>query len=151
MRRNPSRFLRLASILAAAFLVVAAVQAANNNWPQWRGPDATGAVADANPPLEWSETKNVKWKVRIPGRGSSTPIVWQDKIFIQTAVNTGKKAEQPKEKEDDAKKAASTDDVSPRDAFVAQREDTKREDTKREDTKREDTKAQRSKERRRKN
>ncbi len=136
MRRKPSRLLALSSLAAAAFLVVAAVQAANNNWPQWRGPDATGAVADANPPLEWSESKNIKWKVKLPGRGSSTPIVWQDKIFIQTAVNTGKKAEQPaKEKEEEAKKAASTDSISPRNTFVAQREDTKRDEPKKDDAK----------------
>ena len=36
-------------------------------WPQWRGPFATGASDRADPPVEWSETKNVKWKVEIPG------------------------------------------------------------------------------------
>ena len=39
-----------------------------------------------NPPLTWSETKNIKWKVRLPGSGSSTPIVWEDEIFVTTAV-----------------------------------------------------------------
>jgi outer membrane protein assembly factor BamB len=55
-------------------------------WPQWRGPFATGASDRADPPLEWSETKNVKWKVEIPGRGSASPIVWGDRIFLLTAV-----------------------------------------------------------------
>ncbi|MEM7146415.1 MAG: PQQ-binding-like beta-propeller repeat protein [Verrucomicrobiota bacterium] len=58
-------------------------------WGQWRGPDGTGAAPEgANPPLEWSEEKNVKWKVPIPGEGSSSAIVWGDKVFVQTAVKS---------------------------------------------------------------
>ncbi|HEY4263572.1 MAG TPA: hypothetical protein VGM98_25640, partial [Schlesneria sp.] len=37
------------------------------NWHQWRGPDATGVATNANPPIEWSQTKNIKWKTEIPG------------------------------------------------------------------------------------
>ena len=44
---------------------------------------------DADPPTEWSETKNVRWKVEIPGRGSGTPVVWGDRIFVLTAVPQG--------------------------------------------------------------
>jgi outer membrane protein assembly factor BamB len=58
------------------------------NWHQWRGPLATGVAPQGNPPTEWSTTKNVKWKVPIPGRGSGSPIVWGDQIFILTAVKT---------------------------------------------------------------
>ena len=58
-------------------------------WPQWRGPLMTGVAPLATPPLEWSETKNVRWKVEIPGKGSSTPVVWGDRIFVLTAVPTG--------------------------------------------------------------
>jgi outer membrane protein assembly factor BamB len=60
--------------------------AAERFWPQWRGPHATGAAPHANPPLEWSETKNVRWKVEIPGRGSSSPVVWGDRLFVQSAI-----------------------------------------------------------------
>jgi outer membrane protein assembly factor BamB len=63
------------------------------NWPQWRGPLATGEAPGGNPPVEWSETKNVKWKVEIPGRGSATPVIWGKMIIVQTAVPTGKKGE----------------------------------------------------------
>ncbi len=63
------------------------------NWPTWRGPLANGAAPQANPPLEWSESKNVKWKVKLPGKGSSTPIVWGDKVFILTAIAADKPAE----------------------------------------------------------
>ena len=54
-------------------------------WPQWRGPLATGEAPAATPPLTWSEEKNVRWKVALPGRGHSTPIVWSEQIFITTA------------------------------------------------------------------
>ncbi len=61
-------------------------------WPQWRGPLATGEAPLANPPLEWSEEKNVRWKVEVPGRGQSSPVVWNDLVFVTTAVPVGKAA-----------------------------------------------------------
>jgi outer membrane protein assembly factor BamB len=63
--------------------------AAERFWPQWRGPHATGVSKYADPPLEWSETKNVRWKVEIPGRGSASPVVWGDRIFLLSAVPIG--------------------------------------------------------------
>jgi outer membrane protein assembly factor BamB len=57
-----------------------------SNWPQWRGPNANGLVDEGNPPVNWSETNNVKWKTPIPGQGHATPIIWEDKIFILTVV-----------------------------------------------------------------
>jgi outer membrane protein assembly factor BamB len=50
---------------------------------------ATGVSPTAKPPLEWSETRNIKWKVEIPGRGSSSPVVWGDRIFLTSAVPAG--------------------------------------------------------------
>jgi len=61
-------------------------------WPQWRGPLATGVAPNANPPLEWSEEKNIRWKIEIPGKGSSSPIVWGDRVYVTTAIPTGKSA-----------------------------------------------------------
>lgn len=61
-----------------------------DNWHQWRGPDATGASLAANPPLTWSEDENLRWKVEVEGSGSSTAIVWGDRVFLLTALNTGK-------------------------------------------------------------
>ncbi len=55
-------------------------------WPQWRGPDATGVSKRAKPPLEWSETRNVRWKKEIPGRGTGTPVIWDDLLFVSTAI-----------------------------------------------------------------
>jgi outer membrane protein assembly factor BamB len=63
---------------------------ASDHWPHWRGPLANGTAPGANPPAEWSESKNVKWKTAIPGRGHATPVVWGDKIFVLTAVSTGR-------------------------------------------------------------
>ena len=63
------------------------------NWPAWRGPLATGVAPQADPPVEFSESKNLKWKVKLPGSGTSTPIVWEQKVFILTAIPTGKKTD----------------------------------------------------------
>jgi outer membrane protein assembly factor BamB len=62
------------------------------NWPQWRGPEATGVSRDAKPPIHWSESSNILWKVKVPGSGTGTPIIWNDSIFLLTAIPTGKKA-----------------------------------------------------------
>lgn len=61
------------------------------NWHQWRGPEATGVSRLADPPVHWSEGKNVKWKVAIEGKGTSTPIIWKDKVFLLTTIETGVK------------------------------------------------------------
>ena len=62
-----------------------------SEWSQWRGPLGNGVSPDADPPVEWSETKNVRWKTALPGTGHSTPVVHGDKIFLTTAVPHGKK------------------------------------------------------------
>ena len=59
-----------------------------NNWHQWRGPDSNGVAVNADPPLEWNETKNVKWKVELSGHGSASPVVWGDRIFLTSAMRT---------------------------------------------------------------
>lgn len=60
-----------------------------SSWAQWRGPLHTGEAPRGNPPLEWSEEKNVHWKVEIPGLGKSTPVIWRDLVFVTTAVPKG--------------------------------------------------------------
>ena len=57
-----------------------------DNWGHWRGPVGNGVATNATPPTEWSDTKNVKWKVEIPGQGSGSPIVWNDQVFVVSAV-----------------------------------------------------------------
>jgi len=60
------------------------------NWHQWRGPEANGVSRTAKPPIEWSEDKNIRWKVAIDGKGNASPIVWGNKVFLLTAINTGR-------------------------------------------------------------
>jgi len=55
------------------------------NWPQWRGPQLNGVAPQADPPVKWSETNNIRWKIRIPGEGSGTPVVWGDQVFVMAA------------------------------------------------------------------
>lgn len=60
-------------------------------WASWRGPDQTGFHPDANPPSSWSATENVRWKVEIPGRGHSSPVVFGSHIYLTTAIKTEKR------------------------------------------------------------
>lgn len=55
-------------------------------WPQWRGPLCNGVAPKANPPTEWSEKKNVRWKVELPGLGHATPVIWGDTLYVLTAA-----------------------------------------------------------------
>jgi outer membrane protein assembly factor BamB len=59
------------------------------NWPQWRGPSGQGYCDDTRAPLSWSETQNLLWKIKLPGPGNSTPIVWGDRIFLTAAGDRG--------------------------------------------------------------
>ncbi len=68
-------------------------------WHQWRGPFMTGESPGGDPPLEWSETKNIKWKIAIPGKGHASPVIWGDQIFILTAVETDKDTKPAEESE----------------------------------------------------
>src|ERR1043165_968345 len=63
---------------------------APRNWHQWRGPLANGVGPLADPPLEWSEKKNIKWKLPLPGKGHSSPIVWGELVFLMSAEPYGK-------------------------------------------------------------
>lgn len=76
--------------LILIFVGLMGIAGAQENWPQWRGPNANGISPNGNPTIEWSETKNVKWKIEIPGLGHSTPIIWGDQLFVLTAIETNK-------------------------------------------------------------
>src|ERR687890_716885 len=71
--------------IVSVALLTSLLFAADDDWPRYRGPNNDG-VARGDAPLEFSATKNVGWKVSIPGRGHSSPIVWGNKLFITTAV-----------------------------------------------------------------
>ncbi len=57
------------------------------NWPQWRGPDGTSLALPGAYPTTFSPDKNILWKVRLPGKGSSTPAVWEDRIFVTSGID----------------------------------------------------------------
>jgi len=89
---NPS-FLRIALLSCCLWSGwIPPVSAAPAPWPGWRGPQANGVSLDGRPPIRWSETNHLQWKVEIPGRGTSTPIVWGDQVFLLTAIPTGPEA-----------------------------------------------------------
>ncbi len=89
--RNIQQLL-VGSLLAILLGTVGTAQEkAQKYWPQWRGPAGTGSAEEANPPFQWSEIKNIRWRVEIPGRGHSTPIIWKDQVFLTTAIPTGTK------------------------------------------------------------
>jgi outer membrane protein assembly factor BamB len=58
-------------------------------WPQWRGPLANGFAPHANPPVTWSEQENIRWKIALPGKAHSSPVVFGDCVFVMTAVPSG--------------------------------------------------------------
>ena len=64
-----------------------------SNWPHWRGPLGTGVSPTGQPPVEWSEDNNIRWKIDLPGRGHATPIVWGDRVFLTTAEPFGPRLE----------------------------------------------------------
>src|SRR5262245_6362399 len=87
--RPAPRAMTLALLLA---LQASGAPAPSDSWPGWRGADKSG-VAGGSPPVEWSEKEHVRWKVALPGRGLSSPIVWENRVFVTTAVGTGKRME----------------------------------------------------------
>ncbi|HBJ33363.1 MAG TPA: hypothetical protein DDZ51_01100 [Planctomycetaceae bacterium] len=74
--------------LCASLIVGGNALSFAENWGHWRGPAGNTAAIGANPLTEFSGTKNVKWKVAIPGRGSGSPVVWDDRVFVVSAVPT---------------------------------------------------------------
>lgn len=63
------------------------------NWPQWRGPNVDGTSAATGLPVKWSETENVKWKVKLPSWSGSTPAIWGDRIFVPSPSEVAPGAE----------------------------------------------------------
>ncbi len=84
------RFIRISFACVTCFLstllLLNSTTGASTDWPQWRGPSGQGVSLEKNLPAEWSNTKNIKWKTPIAGRGHSSPIVWGNKIFVTTAI-----------------------------------------------------------------
>lgn len=94
-------FLLACFLYGVAATEVTAAEASGGDWANWRGPEFNGSSASAKPPVKWSEEENVRWKVAVEGKGSSSPIIWGDKLFLLTAVPVEgeKPAEEVKEPE----------------------------------------------------
>ncbi len=76
--------------LVASGLVLATVGfAAGNNWPRFRGPNGAGSANDTDIPVKWNEKHGLLWKVTLPGVGNSSPIVWGNRLFTQSASDDG--------------------------------------------------------------
>jgi outer membrane protein assembly factor BamB len=71
--------------LSIAFGIAAVTSA--DNWPAWRGAGGQGVCHEKNLPLTWSPTENIRWKTKLPGHGNSTPIVWENRVFITQALD----------------------------------------------------------------
>ncbi|MDF1815241.1 MAG: PQQ-binding-like beta-propeller repeat protein [Verrucomicrobiales bacterium] len=80
----------LISILCILTVIIIGPAGRSENQGHWRGDNGNGASVTAKPPIEWSATKNVKWKVAIPGRSSGTPAIWGNQVFAVSAVGSGK-------------------------------------------------------------
>lgn len=80
------RFLLAGISLAILLSVSPGTRSAEKDawWPQWRGPDRNGLSTETNLPVKWSAQENVAWKLDLPGRSGSTPIIWKDQIFLTT-------------------------------------------------------------------
>ena len=85
-----SRAVRNSILLASVATLLSAHGASAvdvaHQWANWRGPLHTGEAPHADPPVRWSETENIRWKVAIPGRGLASPVVWNDRVFVMTSV-----------------------------------------------------------------
>lgn len=92
-------FKTIAGVVALVLLPAAIAAAGGPDWPHWRGPEVSGIAPSADPPLEWSETKNVRWKVPLAGQGLSTPIVWDDLVILQAAIPADASAAKKEAKE----------------------------------------------------
>jgi outer membrane protein assembly factor BamB len=83
--------MRSSLIISCGLLISSSwLPAADNNWANWRGPNYNGALEEANPPTSWSADQNICWKVEVPGNGKSTPIIWEDRIYLISAIETYK-------------------------------------------------------------
>lgn len=74
-------------MLFVLFAVATTPAAVADNWPQWRGPNASGIAAPGAYPVEFSSDENIAWKTKLPGAGSSSPVVWGDAIFVTSIID----------------------------------------------------------------
>ena len=80
----------LRSSLIYCCLLILSSPLCADNWPAWRGSQGVGTSTETGFPLRWSETENIRWRVALPGPGNSTPVVWENQVFVTCATDEGK-------------------------------------------------------------
>lgn len=88
-------FVGILVVVASGSFALENLSDSEKNWPQWRGPLGTGAAPAGNPPIEWSEQQNIRWKTQIPGIGYATPVIWGNDIFIASAIEQDSASNKP--------------------------------------------------------
>ena len=73
----------LPAVVALLLLICCSLVAAEN-WPQWRGANRDGISHEKNLPFKWNRTENIAWRYALPGPGGSTPVIWEDRIFVSS-------------------------------------------------------------------
>ena len=81
------KFLYALGYLTSLCAATHAAEKLSANWPRWRGPEAIGSTATGAYPTKWTAEENLAWKIELPGRGCSTPIVWDGQILITSAID----------------------------------------------------------------
>ena len=71
--------------LLIALATLTGLAAANDSWPQWRGPNLNGTSSSTGLPIRWSESENVAWRTKLPSWAAATPIIWGDTVFVTSA------------------------------------------------------------------
>lgn len=93
--QRPLAVLTLTLALTLAFVLPACLSpqsASAENWPRFRGPSGQGISTEKNLPTEWSANKNIRWKTPVPGEGWSSPVIWQDRVFVTTVTEANTRA-----------------------------------------------------------
>jgi outer membrane protein assembly factor BamB len=86
---KPSEFAPLKRYFIFLTLVLLSLACRAENWPRFRGPTGQGISTEKKLPLEWTATSNVLWKTPVPGEGWSSPIVWNNRVFLTTTTENG--------------------------------------------------------------
>jgi outer membrane protein assembly factor BamB len=87
-------------VITLVCLFGSATAAYSDNWSQFRGPSGNATSSNSSVPTQWSETENIAWKTRLPGRGASSPVIWEDRVFVTAFTGYGMSDDEPGDKSD---------------------------------------------------
>src|SRR5947209_19545741 len=84
--RSSPRMAPTRTVFSLISLAIFLCCANSENWPRFRGPNGGGIAKDRGVPVQWTERDGVRWKAALPGVGHSSPIVWGDRVLLQSAT-----------------------------------------------------------------